>query len=68
MHTFTKTKDPTNKFDHIDASITTGSEDIHNVINAFETYLYAAGFRFGGRHLELVPENYVEDSLNETIT
>jgi hypothetical protein len=56
MHTFTKTPDLDNRFDHTEVTIRTRTENLHEVVEAFEGYLRAAGFHFDG-HLDLVDDD-----------
>lgn len=54
MHTFSKTKNPANPHDHIDATISTDSEELEKVLEAFEGYLRASGFSLAYKHIEVV--------------
>ena len=60
MHTFTKTKDPTNRYDYIDVTISTATENLDELVEAFEYYLRASGFSLESRHLEFVNDGDVD--------
>jgi hypothetical protein len=56
MHTFTKTRDPENRFDHTEVTVKTSAEQLSDIVAAFEDYLRATGFHFEGQRLELVDD------------
>ena len=57
MHTFTKTRDPENPFDHVEVTVKTSAEQLSDIVTAFEDYLRATGFHFEGQRLELVDDD-----------
>ena len=64
--TFKKEKDPENHYDVTDLTMSVGTEDLYDVLDAFEKFLRGAGFIINGR-IDLVDDELeqLEAARNE---
>lgn len=58
--TFLKTPDPLNEYDQTGVTVTSTSDVLPDVLEAFEGFLHAAGFVFTGASLRLVDDTTQE--------